>query len=615
MRLTEEQVRDIWARTWRSMKDATKDGATDPEKVKDEPWTGYRDAAKQRRELGPHIENGAFPAHLFIDRAPNQTQAELEWLRRNYKQVTLPVYMDLESCVGRALHPRNWTAEFESDEASDDVREFVNEGIREWGSVFNFMRFAGLRQKLQDAMSVVACLPTEFAVTTNDEGAAILDPDERLNPELLYFTCEQLWGFDYDSWYLVRLNWNTDLRFANTTRNVGVACWLIDDLNVWEILQVGKQADNTFEIRLLFSHGIGFAPVINMMGTPSIKAGRLVWESPYLAVKDILDCALLDEHYLRASKAKCVYPHTVVVGDACEFIDEKAGQRCNGGVITTYGEGGERNDRTCPNCKGTGRRSRLSPFGEVQINPNPDTANADSVNATNALAFISPSTDTVRFMREEFDSQMKQARSIMHLDADAPMAGGDAKTATEAGLNNKSRDAFVKTIADQFFVIHAFLITCVGKLRHGPEWAGFRLTPPTVYDMRTEGDRLAELEAAKAAGLSPSVVSSISREYIESKYAGAPEVVDALTAIDRADRLSTMAEATIAAENAAGRVEPWELLVHYSGLQLADMVDEAKKATTKGFAEAIIELAKAQAPAPVAAGGSDAIKRLAGLVK
>src|SRR5690606_9999521 len=119
----------------------------------------------------------------------------------------------------------------------------------------------------------------------------------------------------------------------------------------------------------------------------------------------------------------------------------------------------------CPSCHGTGRESRTGPLNELVVK----TVNADGtdtrINATNALHYVSPSTDTLRFAREDIEHITRQARRMMHIDAEAPMAGGDAKTATQSGLDNRSKDAFVQGIADQMFISLELALTYIARQR------------------------------------------------------------------------------------------------------------------------------------------------------
>jgi hypothetical protein len=235
----------------------------------------------------------------------------------------------------------------------------------------------------------------------------------------------------------------------------------------------------------------------------------------------------------------------------------------------------------CPSCHGTGKKRRLSPTGELVINPgsNPDgIGGSDGVNATNALAFIAPGVETVEFLRSDIDRNINYARGIMHLQADAPMAGGDQKTATEAGLNNRAKDAFVKPIADQLLGIYEFGVRMMGRMISGAEWDGFSLRRPTSYDLRTEADRVAEIQTARTTGLPPALIDEMEGDLIAARFSNDEAMLMAMEVIQRADRLARMAPETITAEAAAGRVQAWEVLLHYGALDLYRQLEETDPA-------------------------------------
>lgn len=593
MILSEAQVKEIFDRQFAAVKDFLSDGVVGHNRKGElpEPWVGYRDAWKQRRELGPHIVTGEFPEHLFLHRAPNQTDEELTWMRNNYKQTTRPVYLDLENTVGRGMHPSNWSLEFE--EKDEATRDYIESGINEWGSVYNFLRFACLRLKMQDAMGLLVVAPSQVAVIESEQGQ-VVDPDQVIQPDIHYFTCEQLWGYQYDQWYLVRLNESSMVRYGNQDTKTGVLCWLVDSANIWRIEQVGKKNDWTFNISLEFPHNVGIPPCINLMGVPDVKAGRLVWESPYLAVKDLLDIALLDEHWLRATKSKLMFPHPVMVGDPCDFYDEQLGAACDGSGWVHYTKDDASHKIKCKGCGGTGHKHRFGPFGTLVFNADANSTRPDAVNASNALSFVSPGTDPSRFIREEIDKTTDQARAIMHLAPATNVAGAAGQTPNEVETHDRAKDAFVKNICDQMFVIFDFLVSCMGKMRNGEQWDGYTLRPPTNYDLRTETDILNEIARGLESGLPPFMVLHTMKDYINAKYQGDPHAIELFRALMKADRLVGMPAAMIQAEVAAGRAKPWESLLHFAGLSIYErLMNDAKFA--RAAIEEQVEMLKAEA--------------------
>jgi hypothetical protein len=573
-------------------------------------WNGYARAWEQRESLLPHIEHGVFPDRLFAKRAPNQTQEEFQYVKENYRQVTLPVYLDLENTVGRALNPHNWAIRWEDAPETETVREYVTSGIKEWGSIEAYLRNVMVRLKITDPMGLLAFFPSEVPAMENEEGELVVDPDGEIRPEIHYFTCMHVWGFEYDRWYLVRAHHSSRVEYGGKVVNEGVVCYLIDDQNVWKFEQVGKKIDWQFTITQEFTHGTGEAPCIHLGGVPVVLNGSLFFESPYLAVKEPLDIALTDAQFLQVSKVKCVYPHTVMVGDPCDFVHKDTGAMCIGGKLEWSDADGILRSSKCPECGGMGQKKRLSPQGVLLVNTAAKLdGQGDGLNASNALAFVSPSTETVAFIRSEVEHNIRHARSVLHLDADGPMAGGDAKTATEAGLNNRAKDALVKPIADGILGIGEFAIRMMGRMIAGPSWSGFSLRRPTSYDLRTEADRIHEIGQAEEKGLPPAVIDQMEMDLIAAKYTNDPEMREAMDVIMRADRLARMSPETITSEAAAGRVQAWEILLHYGGLDIYEQLtaQDAAFAASQDLWERVgmihakaRELAAANAPAPAA---------------
>jgi len=302
-------------------------------------------------------------------------------------------------------------------------------------------------------------------VIKEEDGSIRIDTSEKLRPDVQYYECENVWGFEYDQWYLIRLRVNSAVQYGNSTKDNGIVCLLIDNERVWRIEQYGKQTEYQFRIEEEYEHRCGFAPCIHLMGVHSVAEGKLIWRSPYLAAKGALDAALLNEQYLQGIVAKVIYPHTVVVGDECGYFDGEHGVLCDNGYLRWFDGAGEDAKpvvRACPKCEAKTKAGGV--FGVTTIKPvniTSDTGETpSSINATNALAFITPSTDSVKFIEELIDKRLVQARKIIHVDAETPMTGGDSKTATEAGLNAKARDAFAKGIIDQLFVLFEFGNLC-----------------------------------------------------------------------------------------------------------------------------------------------------------
>ena len=166
-----------------------------------------------------------------------------------------------------------------------------------------------------------------------------------------------------------------------------------------------------------------------------------------------------------------------------------------------------------------------------------------------AMTFVEPTSTTMDFLRREIVDQTNEGRKVMHLSAEAPMTGGDTKTATQSGLDNKSTMAFIKPIANQLFAVRSFTVDCIAIQRYGKEAAEgmVKIVPATSFDLRTEADYMAEWMASST--LPPPMRQLALEGYISARHAGDATLKEALEAIALADRLFVLNAMEIAQLN------------------------------------------------------------------
>lgn len=609
MALTLEQVTAIWG----SIRDMAKpywrvdgfqwrrdkNGYSRPEF-----WPGYNASYAEHERLEPHIVHGEFPEELFKSRAPNASDKELQYMRDNFKQVTLPVYSDYENTILRAIADNNFTIIYGDgktamdDERISEFQEYVNRGITEFGSVINYVRSVLVRLKAIDPMGLIVILPPSLPTITGEDGAESIDPDALVNPVPHYVECEDVWGFAYDQWYLWKSEEKSTVSRGSRTEQSGLIFYLADDQWLWKIVQVGRSEDFTFEIVQWWQHGTGQPPCIHLQGVPIIDDGALRWQSHYLPAIEPLDQVLLDTSYLMASKAKVAFPHMVVLDDPCTYMDSKTGQQCYNGFIE-WTDNGNVHKMTCPSCNGTGAKPRIGPMGVVLVRGQ-EGVQGSVPNVSDALTFISPPVDTLNFLRSEIEYNLRQGRSILHLHSEAPITGGQSATATQIGVDVRAAQAFVKPIADQTFFITEFILDCIGAQRYGDQYPGITITRPSSYDVRTQSDLLAEYTTATEQ-MPPSVTESILWQYIKARYGHEPEALRAYEVLAAADAIFASTPQAIQQMFAQGIIESWKITLHQQGLSIYDelMREGALTDDIATDAAAMQQRARARTPVPV----------------
>ncbi len=532
-------------------------------------WPGYNEAVRERDELAVHIEYGVFPDHLFKERSPNQTDKEYEYVKANFKQVTLPAYVDYENTIRRALHESNWRLDF-TDEGAD-FSYYVHNEIGELGALTAWAQYVLPKIKTLDPMGVICTMPKSLPITegvdeATGEAIMVIDPKELVEPQPIYFCVDKVWGYEPGYWYALLTNEKSMVSKGGKMVKEGIVYWLVDDMNCWRVAQTGLAFELQFEITLHFQHDQGYPPCIFLMGTPTIYGDRVVYQSHYLPAKPSFDTVLLDTMNLFASKSSSAYPYRVMLGGECEYQTAQMTRCVGGDLFGVDEENNTVNHGTCPKCKGTGLAARLGPNGVLFVHEGKRGEGAP-LGVKDAMTFVEPAATTLTFLRDEIIDQTNEGRRMLHLAAEQPMQGGDQKTATEAGIGVKAQMAFIKPISDQIFTILDFVLDSIAIQRYGVEGEKlYHVIPATTFDLRTEADYMAEFK--ESLTMPPALRQTVLDGYLHTKYSGNPELRETFDAIALADRLWILQAGEIAAMQAKTPIEPWEMGLHNDALSI-----------------------------------------------
>jgi hypothetical protein len=532
-------------------------------------WPGYNYAAKMYDSILPHTRPDIYPAHLLSVRAPNQTDAQAEYIRANYKPTTLSVFEDFKATISRAFADQNWSIryspELEPIFGEDTFQRYVNQEIERFGSLEAFVKTMLPTLKLIDPNGIIAIEPNDVDTYENEDGEEIIS-NELINPMPEYYSCKSIVGQKYGEYYIVITDDYSKVRNGSKEEKSGIVLEIYDTMNIWKVYQIGKKSDYTFsEPELYYSHNLGYVPAQKLQGMPQLIGGEINFQSPFITAVPLLDQVILDESYLQISKATSAFPFMVALGEICEFTDRE-GNKCQDGQIFDPINGGY---RTCSSCNGSGVKSRFSPTGMLLIKPKTALSEGDSALSGEYLKFVSPPMDTLNFLRIEIEQQMAKARRILHLpSSDETGTIGEASTAT--GSLNKLRAlyAFIKPISDQLFNLYEFCLVTMGKMRYGENFGGVNLVYPTSFDISTPSDYLAVISEGVKAGVPPSITFSNVYNYIKAIHYTDEETSAVYDLILNADELLLMSSADIALRVANGTIEKYQDVIHHSAPQL-----------------------------------------------
>lgn len=535
-------------------------------------YPGYKEMVKEYNRIRVHAEPGFFPTDLFEKASPNQEPKELQYIKDTYEQTTLDVFIDFVNTVGRIFHDSNWSIKYEPD---DDVfvklgltfQKYVEEGIGEWGSTENYVKYLLPTLKLRDAEGVIAVRPEYMPTIVVDE-QVVLDTGKLLEPKPYYFSCDKVVHYDYDEYYLLESERKSLVNTGTKNERVGLVYEYYTTEGVYFIEQYGKAEKMSFQIIPFYIHNKNELFVYKLKGVPVYKGSMFFWQSPFLYAVSLLNSALLDESSLRVVKNMCVYPYRIQLGDICDFsAPDKNGQlqSCNNGQIW---DTVDQVYHDCPSCKGVGAKSRISKMGVMLLKPKTQSEDGDSAFTGDPLKYVSPSTDTPDFLRQEADSATRKARKILHLTDTSSEINRRVSdpTATGAVMDYRSMSAFIKPISDQIFALYEEILYAIGVQRYGDKFVRPQISYPVTFDFETQSDFVTQLKDLMDAGAPPFMIQAVTIKFIKSLFYNERTSSLSFELLVQTDRLLSMNQTDIAYGLSKGIIAPYEVILHDSGI-------------------------------------------------
>lgn len=535
--------------------------------------TNYALKVDMMERIKYHAELNNFPEKIFIAKAPRQTAEELEYIKANYKQVTLPVYLDFQSTISRIFHDTNYSITYPNQDAIEgelSYQEYVEEGMPIYGSLEAFIKYMIPHLKLTDANGIIAVKPYEIKKFENDNGEIYIDDSKLFEPIPFYFSSEQIVAEEEDEFYLVETKDKSPVEYYDKIQNIGRVFEFYDTENIYKIYQVGKFTDNEYVIELYFNHGEGIVPCTKLKGIPSLVNGELVWVSPFSYAVDLLDLVAINSSYLQVVINNCVFPFRVMYGDICEFeYIDRNGERsiCSNGVVY---DSAFQKQITCSSCNGSGLKSRVSPLGVMLLKPKTNTSEGDSGLAQNPIQYVEPTMNTPEFLMKKIDNDELKARKILHLHTSTSNVTGGESLATDMMLDLKALYAFIKPISDQIFSLWEYVANRIGYQRYKDKFISPVFVYPISFDFNTEKDYTSQISEAIKAGLPPFILQTILWKYLNAIYYNEKTTSQIFNLIYNTDRLLPFTNDDIIMKQAKGFVQKWEVILHDSALTFVD---------------------------------------------
>jgi len=165
----------------------------------------YSESVKMAEAISYHAVKGKFPEQLFSNRSPNETKEETKYIRANYKQYTLPDYIDYLNTITRPFGDGNWSIEYReeaSEYKNDSFQQYVETQLPIYGSMETFIKGVLPNIKSIDANGFLAIRPLDIEYVEETEGVFKVDSTVLPKPAIFYFESKQVIDFEDDEYYL-----------------------------------------------------------------------------------------------------------------------------------------------------------------------------------------------------------------------------------------------------------------------------------------------------------------------------------------------------------------------------------------------------------------------------
>lgn len=523
----------------------------------------YEESVELAEANSYHAVKGIYPSKLFQFRSPNQTEKEAEYIKNNYKQHTLPVFLDYLNTITRSFGDGNWGIDYKEDiaeykTAEQTFQQYIESGLPKYGSLETFIKGILPSIKTIDANGFIGVRPEEIEYELNEEQEVVVS-NELYKPTIYYYPSKQVIEYEDKEYYLFLSCDKSGVEFGGRMEKTGNVYELYTKEGVYFIVQEGKKQDNNFKVVPFFIHNLGECQVHQLKGIPVLKGDDILWQSPFSYATDLLDLVATNGNFLQALVNNCVFPVKVMFGSPCEFKDT-SGAICDEGRINFEGK-----VKTCPSCNGIGLKSRISPLGTLLLNPTTKFVVGEEKTTQEPLKYISPEVHTLEFLDKKIAQDTDKARKILHLQtSNSEVKGTENLTATGMSLDNKAMYSFVKPISDQIFEAYEFCLVSIGKQRYKDQFQGVSMTYPKTFDFKSAEDYLIDIGNAIKNNLPPAFVQLLLLQYINSYYGDNQKSTSIFKLVMNADRVFGLSQDEINMKLARGTIAKWEDILHSS---------------------------------------------------
>jgi hypothetical protein len=490
----------------------------------------YRSTVEMARKLRVHAD-GLYPDDLIDERRPCESPETKEYRKKIYRPITESTVSKIISSLGKIRRSPDWIIQYDRErmpasiQESETLESYCELHYPTFGSVTNWVFSELLSRYVLDANAVVAVLPQGLPASER----------EYMEPVAMVFGSEQVLDYEANQ-YAVLLSSETVKYSSPQGRNLyndGKVFYLLTPVFVARYEQSNRSQD--FALSWSYEHHFGALPAFKVGGLFfAHKNNDVVYKSRIAGILPHLDEAVREYSDLQAEIVQHIHSekYVYVYADCPE---------CNGACKVFK----DNKQTDCPRCHGIGSVRSVTPYGIHEIAPS--KVNEKDI-PTPPVGYVQKQTDIARLQDERVDKHLYKAMSAINMEflMETPLnQSGTAKEVDKDELNN-----LVSAIAEDLVAVMDKVYFYVNEYRYSvilPSEEKRRALLPVIpvperFDLLQSSHIMAELSAAKTAGVSSVLIRAMEIDYAKKRFNANPEVSYFLQAVYDLDPLAGLTE-------------------------------------------------------------------------
>jgi hypothetical protein len=375
-----------------------------------------------------------------------------------------------------------------------------------------------LKRDIEDPNGLVIIIPTQI---TDESKSVVPLPVMIYSYQINYFDDELL---------VINSIEKSEVRIqeGNSSKKelTGNIFWIFDRVAFYKLVQIGKKADDTYRLDIIYTHNIGQIPYVILGGDINSSGYYESFFEPAIAYFNLALGTFSD---WQGVFMKCGHPYIEELTPKCNYkgIDSGKGacSPCESGYVTLKTPtSNDVKKQPCPQCNGSGRMSASTPFGT--FNRAVPNVNMDKEQFDNALGLLGiPSRKYIEanpaILTNYFETWQKfieLGEENLHLNYMKAAQSGYSKE-----FDREEKICMIVKISNNFYDNIVYGICYFMDAYLNPSSTiNINIVKPTSFELKTEDDFIAELSLAYEKGLPAIFINKICSDLAKKKFNGDP---------------------------------------------------------------------------------------------